>query len=241
MSTTTHVEGNGARGGGKSLLSGTRVLIISLAVVALLVAMTAVASAERGTGNEIVGTWVVDVAETDGGVPGFQSLLTFHEGGTLTEVSSELGLGLQGLGHGGWTRQGQDYAATFQVWLFNPDTGVAEGRIQEAVGAALGHPVGREACQVDDLIKLEMHRAELRTDHVPVRLLAEKRQIDEVDQRRLERLFFKDARCRLLERARWCSGIPFRSCRQWLGQFTVARFGLGGLQFRDQRACLFRV
>jgi hypothetical protein len=130
VSTTTHVEGNGARGGGKSLLSGTRVLIISLAVVALLVAMTAAASAERGTGNEIVGTWVVDVAESDGGVPGFQSLLTFHEGGTLTEVSSELGLGLQGLGHGGWTRQGQDYAATFQVWLFNPDTGVAEGRIQ---------------------------------------------------------------------------------------------------------------
>lgn len=130
MSTTTHVEGHGAPGGSRSLPSGKRILIIGLAVVALLVAMTAVASAERGTGNEIVGTWVVDAAETEGGVPGFQSLLTFHEGGTLTEVSSELGLGLQGLGHGGWTRSGQDYTATFQVWVFNPDTGVAEGRIQ---------------------------------------------------------------------------------------------------------------
>ena len=105
-------------------------MFISLAVVALLVSMTAVASADRGTGNEIVGTWLVDVAETDGGVAGFQSLMTFHEGGTLTEVSNELGLGLQGPGHGGWTRRGQDYTATFQLWIFNPDTGVTEGRIQ---------------------------------------------------------------------------------------------------------------
>jgi hypothetical protein len=70
------------------------------------------------------------IDEQLGQLPGFQSLLTFHEGGTLTEVSSELGLGLRGLGHGGWTRSGQDYTATFQVWVFNPDTGVAEGRIQ---------------------------------------------------------------------------------------------------------------
>jgi len=130
MNTTKPVEGKPTLGSRTSPWSRKRVLFVSLAVVALLVSMTAVASADRGTGNEIVGTWLVDVAETDGGVAGFQSLMTFHEGGTLTEVSDELGLGLQGPGHGGWTRRGQDYTATFQLWVFNPDTGVAEGRIQ---------------------------------------------------------------------------------------------------------------
>jgi hypothetical protein len=105
-----------------------------VALVALMAAVTSAAQAERTVAahhsTSLVGTWLFDVPETEGGTPAFQSLLTFHAGGTLTEVSAELGLGLQGPAQGVWEQRRKHYVATFQTWVFNGDTGVAEGRVQ---------------------------------------------------------------------------------------------------------------
>ena len=49
-------------------------------------------------------------------------------------------------------------------------------------GDALGHAVGRQAGEVDDLVELQVHGAELRADHVPVGLLAQQRQVDQLDE-----------------------------------------------------------
>jgi hypothetical protein len=42
------------------------------------------------------------VPATQNGANPFQSMITFNEGGTISEVSNELGLGLQGPAHGAW-------------------------------------------------------------------------------------------------------------------------------------------
>jgi hypothetical protein len=57
-------------------------------------------------------------------------MITFHEGGTISEVSNELGLGLQGPAHGAWAATEDGYDATMQLWVFNPDSGASEGRVQ---------------------------------------------------------------------------------------------------------------
>ncbi len=109
--------------------------IISLAAGSLLavslIAATATASvAQDASTDAIVGTWLADVAATENGEQPFQSMITFNEGGTISEVSSELGLGLQGPAHGGWTQTDDGYVATMQTWVFNADTGAVEGRVQ---------------------------------------------------------------------------------------------------------------
>ncbi len=118
----------------KPLLARRRILILAVALLALVATLTTTAQASNASAasdsRSLVGTWLFDVPETEGGTPAFQSLLTFHAGGTLTEVSSELGLGLQGPAQGVWEKRGRHYVATFQTWVFNGDTGVVEGRVQ---------------------------------------------------------------------------------------------------------------
>ena len=121
-------------GARKPLLARRRVLVLAIALVALVATLTSTAQASRASAasdsRSLVGTWLFDVPETEGGTPAFQSLMTFHKGGTLTEVSAELGLGVQGPTQGVWQKRGKQYVATFQTWVFNGDTGVVEGRVQ---------------------------------------------------------------------------------------------------------------
>ena len=101
-------------------------------LTASLIATTITATvAQDASGDSIVGTWLTDVAETEiAGTAPFQSMVTFHEGGTISEVSNELGLGLQGPAHGAWAETDDGYIATMQTWVFNEDSGVVEGRVQ---------------------------------------------------------------------------------------------------------------
>ena len=102
----------------------------SLLTASLIAATVTATVAQDMSGDAIVGTWLADVAETENGTPPFQSMITFNEGGTITEVSNELGLGLQGPAHGSWAATDDGYVATMQTWVFNADSGVAEGRVQ---------------------------------------------------------------------------------------------------------------
>ncbi len=109
--------------------------IIHLAAAGLLAASLIAATltatvAQDMSGDAIVGTWLADVAETENGTPPFQSMITFNEGGTISEVSNELGLGLQGPAHGAWAATDDGYVATMQTWIFNADSGAVEGRVQ---------------------------------------------------------------------------------------------------------------
>ena len=117
----------------RSLPGVTRLLFVGMILVALVASMTSTAVAAKTSSatsyRSLVGTWLVDAAETEGGVPAFQSLMTFHKGGTMTEVSDELGLGLQGPAQGMWQKRPDGYIATFQLWIFSPDTGEPDGRI----------------------------------------------------------------------------------------------------------------
>ena len=102
----------------------------SLLTASLIAATLTATVAQDMSGDAIVGTWLADVAETENGTPPFQSMITFNEGGTITEVSNELGLGLQGPAHGSWAATDDGYIATMQTWVFNEDSGAVEGRVQ---------------------------------------------------------------------------------------------------------------
>ena len=87
----------------------------SLAVLAGLLLSVASARAQSSvpTGKELEGTWNVEVTQTDCstgdplGIP-FQSLLTFHRGGTMTETTDNpiFFPAERGPGHGVWSFKG---------------------------------------------------------------------------------------------------------------------------------------
>ena len=104
-----------------------RVSIIGLVLVAFIALATI--AAQRVGGESLVGTWQVNVPEADSGLPPFQALQSFHAGGTLSETSSLLGKGEEGLAHGVWNGRGRDYLSTFQLFVFDPD-GNAAGMVQ---------------------------------------------------------------------------------------------------------------
>ena len=102
----------------------------SLLTASLVATTVTAAVAQDGSADAIVGTWLADVAATENGGQPFQSMITFNEGGTISEVSNELGLGLQGPAHGAWAETDDGYVATMQTWVFNEDSGAVEGRVQ---------------------------------------------------------------------------------------------------------------
>ena len=106
-------------------LTARRVIVLFVALVAIAATLTSTAQADDASAateyRPLVGTWLFDVPETEEGTPAFQSLMTFHKGGTLTEVSAELALGLQGPAQGVWEKRNKRYIATFQTWVFNGD------------------------------------------------------------------------------------------------------------------------
>lgn len=77
--------------------------------------------------NSLLGSWVVHVQST--GSPEFNALQTFQLGGTVNETSDLLSQGGEGPGQGAWQRTDDGYAATFELFIFNPD-GSKAGRIR---------------------------------------------------------------------------------------------------------------
>lgn len=68
--------------------------------------------------DDLTGAWLINTTNTVFGVS-FESLRTYHAGGTMTEVSSALPTLSESPGHGVWERQGSDYNATFMVFGFD--------------------------------------------------------------------------------------------------------------------------
>jgi hypothetical protein len=100
---------------------------ISLAA-ALLVTSGHIGRAESypaGSKGRIVGTWFVEVTlrncTTDAALGSFNSLTTFHEGGTLSESTSSptFAIGQRGPGHGNWTAEGRRTYSAQSVNLIN--------------------------------------------------------------------------------------------------------------------------
>ena len=67
----------------------------------------------------LTGTWLLDVDTTAS--PAVRALQTFHSNGTLSETSDLFAQLGEGPGHGVWERDGDSYAATFELFIFEPD------------------------------------------------------------------------------------------------------------------------
>jgi hypothetical protein len=80
----------------------------------------------------LIGSWTLDVKNTAS--PEFYALQTFHFGGTMNETSDLLAQGGEGPGHGTWERTDDGFAATFELFIFNPDrTPAGRIRVREAI------------------------------------------------------------------------------------------------------------
>ena len=80
--------------------------------------------------NRIVGTWNVHILMSDGGAPPFDALQTFNADRTFVETSSLLGGGTEGPAHGIWEFTNRGYILTFELFVFNPETGEPVGRVR---------------------------------------------------------------------------------------------------------------
>jgi hypothetical protein len=117
---------------------GKALLAMATAAVLVLSAGWSIAAPSHG-GHEIVGTWVVTVqlnncSGTAIGGP-FQSLLTFNNGETMIEdtTNPSFAVGQRGTGHGVWEYEGEHKFAAKSVAFINftttppPPPGFKEG------------------------------------------------------------------------------------------------------------------
>lgn len=95
---------------------GHRVAVTIGLAAALLVTSVHIGRAQSYRASpkgRIIGTWFVEVTlrncATDAALGSFNSLTTFHEGGTLSESTSSptFATGQRGPGHGNWTAEGR--------------------------------------------------------------------------------------------------------------------------------------
>ncbi|HKY55174.1 MAG TPA: hypothetical protein VJM08_12745 [Anaerolineales bacterium] len=111
---------------------------ISLLMVILLVAIATSAYSAKADDDgrrKIVGTWVCNVHE--GSPDPFQALQTFHADGTFTETSSNLAKGEEGPAHGVWSKDGNKYHLTFQLFAFDPASSESVGMIRVRISLRL--------------------------------------------------------------------------------------------------------
>ncbi len=80
--------------------------------------------------NNIVGTWNVLIPTSNGGLPPFEALHNFNADGTFVETSSLLGTGTEGSAHGVWEFTRRGYILTFELFVFDPETGESVGRVR---------------------------------------------------------------------------------------------------------------
>lgn len=93
----------------------------ALYVLVALITMAANVAAQ----DDLTGTWLIKATNTTFGIS-FESLRTYHAGGTMTEVANELP---PQPAHGLWARQGNDYADTMMLFAFD-STGKFIGRVR---------------------------------------------------------------------------------------------------------------
>lgn len=84
--------------------------------------------------KKIVGSWLMRVSPVGG--PGFESLQTYNDDGTMTETSSVLAQLTIGPAHGAWDGKKNDYTVTFELFVFNP-LGESVGRLRVRAGIHL--------------------------------------------------------------------------------------------------------
>jgi hypothetical protein len=129
--------------------------VLAVSALILLSVQTFADDPEAGNGIEIAesrrltGSWVVEVEST--ATPEFYALQTFHAGGTVTETSDLLAKGGEGPGHGVWYRTEEGFAATFELFIFEPD-GAPAGRIRVRETISVINENRFEGFSVADLI-----------------------------------------------------------------------------------------
>ena len=115
----------------KSLMSICRAVALAILVLALASAsqLAAQSNVLHATGQELPGTWLVDVHSPVAGQ--FFYLITFNTDGTATGTASD---GISSAQYGAWTRIGNhDYVATMNLFIFDANrklTNIVKGRIQ---------------------------------------------------------------------------------------------------------------
>ena len=79
--------------------------------------------------SNLVGSWKINVARSQSGLPPFQALHTYFADGTMTETTSVLGKGTEGPGHGVWVSREDSYHNTFELFVFD-DSGEFAGTVR---------------------------------------------------------------------------------------------------------------
>jgi hypothetical protein len=111
-------------------LGGRRAAALALVGALLMTAGTKgiAQSSNSASQSGLGGTWFVQVTvrncATDAPLGTFNSLVTFHRGGTLSEATSSpsFAVGQRSPGHGNWDAEGQDTYSQRMVALINFDT-----------------------------------------------------------------------------------------------------------------------
>lgn len=78
----------------------------------------------------LVGTWYVNIPTSNGGLPPFNALQTFNDGGTFTESSDLLVTQTEGPAFGVWKGNGARYNLTFQLFIFDPEKKESVGMVR---------------------------------------------------------------------------------------------------------------
>lgn len=94
------------------------------AALYFFVAITMMAS-NVAAQEALTGAWLITATNTTFGIS-FESLRTYHAGGTMTEVANELP---PPPAHGVWARQGNDYVDTMMLFVFD-STGIFSGKVR---------------------------------------------------------------------------------------------------------------
>jgi hypothetical protein len=94
-------------------------------------------------GRKLEGTWRVQVTiricQTGAEIRTFPSLVTFAQGGTMTETTSAASPALRGPGHGVWEHsRGRTYTSVMEAFTFNP-AGVWTGTQRVTQTVELNH------------------------------------------------------------------------------------------------------
>jgi hypothetical protein len=110
--------------------AGSAAALLALAGALVMTAGSAgiAQSSNSASKNGLAGTWFVQVTirncASNAALGSFNSLVTFHRGGTISEATSSpsFAVGQRSPGHGNWDGEGHDVYSQHMVALINFDT-----------------------------------------------------------------------------------------------------------------------
>lgn len=108
-----------------------------------------------GGSTSIVGTWNCVIPQSNGGSAPFEALQTFSSDGTFVETSSLLGIGGEGPAHGVYGRVKQGYVLTFELFVFDPESGASVGRVRVRASIKMTSASEFEALTAVDFIDVD--------------------------------------------------------------------------------------